>query len=1047
MVPDLGKQMFLVADGARVTPLATRVRGRPGTLRTSSFTVGAQPVSGALVFDLPAGDVGDLLLVVIDENNGVIRIPLKGNDISIGEGKSTQTNELMDVVLMGSRDIPKDQWPKDMAEGTKLVAVDVRWASRVKAPKAKTGRIVNIPDWKQTFQLIVDDEFAARLHDAPMDQAASVLPEVFTGGELVYIVPADLKTSRLDLHFSMAPRPGLPKPIRPKTISFDLAAGPAVAPPEAKQTWSDAYFRSELIDVRPAKISGFDSTVVRYRVTNKAKSWEILQPFAQYKARTADRPLNSADVGLVRDVPRGGLETLLIPPGATRQFDLVYSGGEALQILYASAEPDGGSTIDLKPGAAAAVAAAPQKTSIHRTRQPEDDAPAPAPPAEKVLKPADYPPLPDPKSLQAKGIAGVGLKPEHVNTAIDRGADALWLIVKDNYVDPRNLRNTDILAALAMTYSGLHKRNPEYNEAVRRAIDHYRPHHTAMYEAGLMLMLIEIYGSPSHLPIARQIAQGIVDSQCLDGSFSYTYKGVHKEPEKPKPVTNGPIEVTGGEEIKDAVPDGIIKRVAPVSTEKGGDNSTTQYAILGLASAERMGIQIDKAVWKAAFAVTAKRQDAEDGGWAYHDPSSSYGAMTAAGLTSYAIAQHYGDEPSQEKAVQKALLWLNAHFSVSRHPRSGDQWHYYYLYGVERLGRVMDTEFLGSHEWYPMGAKFLVDMQGRDGAWRGKAGTEVSPEYATSFALLFLTKATPTLNEKIEKQIEGSLTITAKTPAPRPAPPPPAAPKPEKPRIYFILDCSGSMLAEIDGKAKFDIARDAVKAMIEKLPDGVQVGLRVYGHRKRAIEKDADKDVEEIVPMSDLDKPAILARLDALRSRGKTPLAESLRQTAQSVRGATEKNPITVILLTDGGEDTRPRGDPVAAAGELAAIPGVRLTVVGFDINQDDWTKQLTDIAAAGKGRFVSAADATKLTENVVAAADAVINPQPVEIPPPPPEPKLEAFKVTDADGKVVASGEFGQTLKLKPGKYRFETTFDGKPYAQDLFIAAGRSTSIVFAP
>ncbi|MGC4033517.1 MAG: hypothetical protein QM754_17650 [Tepidisphaeraceae bacterium] len=700
-VPELTDQLFMVVGGGRVVPIAS-FRGRPGVINTYNFTVGKEPVSGALIFELPAGDPGDLMLAMIDENNGVIGLPIKGTVPTPPKDKPTQQNEVLDVSVAGTRELNEKSPP-----GTKLLAVDLRWSSLVRAPKAKTGRLLTIPDWKETFQLVVDGEFVAPLDRAPLEKSLTVLPEIYTGGELVFRVPADRSTARMDLHFSQAQLPGEKKAIRPKSISFDLQPGAAPPLPVARQAWKDSFFESRLIDSQPTKIGDLPGTIIRYRVTNHAKSWETLQAFQQYRIQTADSTRAAApDSQGTHALPRGGDENLLIPPGETRQFDLAYPGTPT-QILYASADPDGGTAIELTPGGK--VATTPQRSVIARTKQPEDAEPAKAPP-EPSIKPADYPPLPEVSSLKAKGLAGVNLKPEQVNAAIDRGADALWQLTGPHFSDPRNLSEVDMLAALAMAYSGLHKRNADFNVGVNKAIEKYRPTTgSAMYQAGIMLMLIEAYGSPQHLGIAREIAQGIVNSQCADGSWQYAYNGKPVEEKKASVVTNGPIQLSDGDEIKEAAVDsGVLKRTDGKPLPDGGDNSTTQYAVLGLASAQRMGIAIDPAVWRAAAKVTASRQNPDEGGWAYHNVSTSYGSMTAAGMTSLSIAKHYSaDKPAnkslKDAAIDRGMRWFNAYFSVSTHPQSSEGWLYYYLYGVERLGRVLDTEFIGKHEWYPQG--------------------------------------------------------------------------------------------------------------------------------------------------------------------------------------------------------------------------------------------------------------------------------------------------------------------------------------------------------
>src|SRR3712207_7148123 len=55
-----------------------------------------------------------------------------------------------------------------------------------------------------------------------------------------------------------------------------------------------------------------------------------------------------------------------------------------------------------------------------------------------------------------------------------------------------------------------------------------------------------------------------------------------------------------------------------------------------------------------------------------------------------------------DEGIERGLAWLAAHFSVKENPPN-QSWHYYYLYALERVGRILDTEFIGPHEWYPLG--------------------------------------------------------------------------------------------------------------------------------------------------------------------------------------------------------------------------------------------------------------------------------------------------------------------------------------------------------
>jgi len=43
------------------------------------------------------------------------------------------------------------------------------------------------------------------------------------------------------------------------------------------------------------------------------------------------------------------------------------------------------------------------------------------------------------------------------------------------------------------------------------------------------------------------------------------------------------------------------------------------------------------------------------------------------------------------------------------------------------------------------------------------------------------------------------------------------------------------MIDMMDGQLKFDIARNAVRTLIDKLPPNSELALRVYGHRKNFV--------------------------------------------------------------------------------------------------------------------------------------------------------------------------------------------------------------------
>src|SRR5205823_3282983 len=75
---------------------------------------------------------------------------------------------------------------------------------------------------------------------------------------------------------------------------------------------------------------------------------------------------------------------------------------------------------------------------------------------------------------------------------------------------------------------------------------------------------------------------------------------------------------------------------------------------------------------------------------------------------------------------------------------------FYNLYGIERAGRLSGQRFIGQHDWYREGCKYLVKCQREDGSWSEAGFHDQFPVVSTSFALLFLSKGrTPVLISKL----------------------------------------------------------------------------------------------------------------------------------------------------------------------------------------------------------------------------------------------------------------------------------------------------------
>ncbi len=218
----------------------------------------------------------------------------------------------------------------------------------------------------------------------------------------------------------------------------------------------------------------------------------------------------------------------------------------------------------------------------------------------------------------------------------------------------------------------------------------------------------------------------------------------------------------------------------------GGDLSNTQYALLGLKSASRCGVKVEEDVWFRLLRIILTAQEREGRkirligsktpsrgghvsvetrvaqvrGWRYRWPYSvgggkstqtvnpgpddkPSGSMTTAGISSLAIIhsellkkrRYQNKIRDVSRAINDGFAWLSENWSVESNPGGKQEWHYYYLYGLERAGVLAGRKWIGDHDWYREGAEYLLDRQHPNGGWPGGF-------LDTSFALLFLKRST-----------------------------------------------------------------------------------------------------------------------------------------------------------------------------------------------------------------------------------------------------------------------------------------------------------------
>lgn len=261
-------------------------------------------------------------------------------------------------------------------------------------------------------------------------------------------------------------------------------------------------------------------------------------------------------------------------------------------------------------------------------------------------------------------------------------------------------------------------------------------------------------------------------------------------------------------------------------------------------------------------------------------------------------------------------------------------------------------------------------------------------------------------------------------------------------KSIIVLDASGSMWGQIEGRAKLEIAREALGSVLAGIDPATEIGLMAYGHR----EKGSCEDIELVVPPEPGTAQAITDAANAMKFLGKTPLSEAVKRAAAELKSTEEA--ATVILITDGIETCE--ADPCALGAELEAS-GVDFTahVVGFGLTEEEG-QAVACLAENTGGRYIQASDAGSLVD---ALKTTVVVAVPEPEPAPPPEPVALAENVDpvillveggqEPEDKIVADAYFsftpiapdgsalgdeytiyGRSLGALPqGKYRMVTT------------------------
>jgi Ca-activated chloride channel family protein len=221
-------------------------------------------------------------------------------------------------------------------------------------------------------------------------------------------------------------------------------------------------------------------------------------------------------------------------------------------------------------------------------------------------------------------------------------------------------------------------------------------------------------------------------------------------------------------------------------------------------------------------------------------------------------------------------------------------------------------------------------------------------------------------------------------------------------QAIIVLDASGSMWGQIGGETKMDIAKRTLATVLGTVPSTLELGMMAYGHR----DKGSCADIELMVSPAAGSANTVAAAAYGINPKGKTPLADAVRQAAEILRFTEEK--ATVILVTDGIETCE--ADPCAVASTLEAA-GVDLTVhvVGFGLS-DDEGRQVACLAENTGGQYLPAGDAAMLGAALTQTVAQTVAPAP-------PASRRGGATRQEPQGHVAAGG--GRAALHRSGRHR----------------------------
>ena len=384
-------------------------------------------------------------------------------------------------------------------------------------------------------------------------------------------------------------------------------------------------------------------------------------------------------------------------------------------------------------------------------------------------------------------------------------------------------------------------------------------------------------------------------------------------------------------------------RYGPDSTDS--DLSVTGWQVLALKAAVNAGFSVPDHVLPAAAGFVRSLQGKNDGSFRYNSRGDAGSSCARAGMG--ALSLQLSGFP-KDPMIPPAIRFMQDYAPRWNFEEPGDGYPFYYWYYGTRVMYLAGGD--DWRIWKDWMCRFLVDHQNEDGSWDGAQSEEKLGVYRVALGALMLEFCcghVPVYMSPVKRLGSGTIKVEFEG----------GSEKEAAKNVEIIMDASNSMWGQIGGEAKITIARKVLTQIINGLPETLNVGLRVYGHRFGLNDPKACTDTELLVPIGPVDKARLIDTVNRIQLKGKTPLVHSV---LEAVKDFAKIPNGSVILVTDGIESCN--GDIMSIAPAIKKSDlDLKVHIVGFDIKEKEARGQLEAIAKSTEGRYLDARNAGEL--------------------------------------------------------------------------------------